>query len=174
MKETVIKNYEYEKILQKLENLQQQKEQLKSKKKEYLQRNFTSYIDPLINIILFLKRENQQILQQINFEKKKFLASFSNNKILYLKIKNHLDIFLFYFIHSYQTFELTKANLITEITFLNQIPTFFEFQTTIEPLVQKQDENFQLIQKINLLLKEQELLLVEKKNLEKSKNKKNR
>ena len=172
MKKQIITQNEYQEILQKLETIQLKKEYLNQIKKEYLQNNFNPYIEPISKLNLSLNRENYQLTQQINLEKKKFLSSFTPNKILYEKAKNYLDTFLIYLIHSYQISDLIQTQTSIEISFLKQLPNFQEFQTTIKTLIQKQEENLQLIQEINSLLKEQEQLLIQKKNFEKSLSKK--
>lgn len=153
-------NSEYQIIINRLEEIQKEQEQLKIMSESHHYNAHINLPGTFEELIINLKRENDSLLEQMNFEKKRLLNSL-NPEI----IKNKDEIL--YLINSIIT--SIKNN---NYTFGNKDNIFDSkdlqfFYDSIKYLISKLEANELLLNQIYNLQKEQENLLEKKAHYEK-------
>lgn len=163
-KEITLEEYNY--ALERLNFIENEQNLLKKIKETTNFQPHIKFPNSFIELIIILKKENDNLNRQINFTKKYFLQRFSDNKKVYEKIESKLDQLIFFLENDKLPSSINILD--TElIPILNNYPSFDEIFITLKELTSKKVANTHIFNYINALEEERERMITIKTTYEK-------
>ena len=164
---------EYNHALERLEFIQSEQDLLKQIKETPNFQPHIKFPNSFIELIINLKKENDNLDSQINLLKKRFLHSFSDNKKIYEKVESKLEQLIF--ILNNEDLNNSINTLDTELLpILNNYPTFDKLFQELKELTSKKIANNHLFNYINSLQEERDHMITVKAIYEKQQRKRSK
>ncbi len=155
---------EYQKILKKIQIINEKKAYLKATNNHKL-----SYND-IMNIVINLQRENSLLLEKFQLERKKYLSNFLGIYIAKEKLELLLDRWINDYVFSSKMNDIVLKYQAEEALFRKD-PNFIAFKETTLKIILKWEANKKLLDYINSILEEEKKLLFQKNHYERKKRK---